>query len=182
MSTINDLKYQLKGQMGEEVTFIGFPTAEGNGSVIMMSSNAFAISAKSAYKDGAWEFVRHYLTEDYQKSGEFYDFPIVKSVFEEKAKEATGKSYWINENGEKVEYDDYYYIGGEEIILEPFTQEEVDAICEFIYSVKKVNKFDNNIRNIINEEAQSFFEGQKSAQEVAQIIQSRAQIFVDENR
>lgn len=182
MSTINDLKYQLKGQMGEEVTFIGFPTAEGNGSVIMMSSNAFAISAKSAYKDGAWEFVRHYLTEDYQKSGEFYDFPIVKSVFEEKAKEATGKSYWIDENGEKVEYDDYYYIGGEEIILEPFTQEEVDAICEFIYSVKKVNKFDNNIRNIINEEAQSFFEGQKSAQEVAQIIQSRAQIFVDENR
>ena len=63
-----------------------------------------------------------------------------------------------------------------------FTQEEVDEICEFIYSVKKVNKFDNNIRNIINEEAQSFFEGQKSAQEVAQIIQSRAQIFVDENR
>ena len=182
MSSISDLKYQLKGQMGEEVTFIGFPTEEGNGSVIMLSSNAFAISAKSANKDGAWEFIRYYLTEEYQKSGEFYEFPIVKSAFEEKAKEATGKSYWIDENGEKVEYDDYYYMGGEEIILEPFTQEEVDEICEFIYSVKKVNKFDNNIRNIINEEAQSFFEGQKSAQEVAQIIQSRAQIFVDENR
>ena len=182
MSNIRDLKYQLKGQMGEEVTFIGFPTAEGNGSVIQLSSNAFAISAKTAYKDGAWEFVRYYLTDDYQNSTEFYDFPIVKSAFEKKAQEATGKSYWIDENGNKVEYDDYYYIGGEELILEPFTQEEVDAICEFIYSVKKTNKFDDNIRNIIVEEAQSFFEGQKTAQEVAQIIQSRAQIFVDENR
>ena len=169
-------------KMGEEVTFIGFPTAEGNGSVIQLSSTGFAISAKSAFKDGAWEFVRYYLTDEYQTSDELYDFPIVKSAFLEKAALATEKPYWIDENGNKVEYDDTWYIGGEEIIMEPFTQEEVDEICEFIYSVNKVNKFDSDIQNIITEEAAYFFEGQKSAQEVATIIQSRAQIFIDENR
>ena len=182
MSSIRDLKYQIKGQMGEDVTFIGFPTAEGNGSVIQLSSTGFAISAKSAFKDGAWEFVRYYLTDEYQTSDELYDFPIVKSAFLEKAALATEKPYWIDENGNKVEYDDTWYIGGEEIIMEPFTQEEVDKICDFIYSVNKVNKFDSDIQNIINEEAAYFFEGQKSAQEVATIIQSRAQIFIDENR
>ncbi len=182
MSNINEMKYSIKGQFGEDVTFIGFPTAEGNGSVIQLSSNAFAISATSPYMDGAWEFVRYYLTDEYQTGDDFYEFPVVKSAFLEKAKEATEKPYWTDENGNKVEYDDTYYINGEEVILEPFTQAEVDEICEFIYSVNKVNEFDEDIRTIINEEAQSFFEGQKSAQEVAQIIQSRAQIFVDENR
>lgn len=182
MSSIRDLKYQIKGQIGEDVTFVGFPTAEGNGSIIQMSSSAFAISAKTPFKDGAWEFVRYYLTDEYQKGDEFYDFPVVKSAFLEKAAEATQKPYWTDENGNKVEYDDTYYIGGEEIIMEPFTQEEVDEICEFIYSVNKVSRFDEDIRNIINEEAASFFEGQKTAQEVAKIIQSRAQVFIDENR
>ena len=182
MSNIRDLKYQIKGYMGDDVTFIGFPTAEGNGSVIQLTSNGFAISARSAFKDGAWEFVRYYLTDDYQSSDQLYAFPIVKSAFLKKAALATEKPYWTDENGNKVEYDDTYYIGGEEIILEPFTQEEVDKICEFIYSVNKVNNFDADIRDIIIEEAAYFFEGQKSAQEVATVIQSRAQIFIDENR
>jgi len=182
MSSIRDLKYQIKVQMGEDVTFIGFPTAEGNGSVIQMNSNGFAISERSAFKDGAWQFVRYYLTDEYQKGDEIYDFPVVKSAFLEKTAEAMEKPYWTDENGNKVEYDDTYYIGGEEIIVDPFTQEEVDEICEFIYTVNKVNKFDEEIRNIINEEAASFFEGQKSAQEVATIIQSRAQVYIDENR
>lgn len=182
MSSISDLKYQLKGMFGEEVTFIGFPTGEGNGSIISPSYRSFALSANSRYLEGGWEFIRYYLTDEYQSGDSLYEFPVSKTAFLKKAADATGKSYWIDENGEKVEYDDYYYMNGEEIVLDPFTQEEVDKICEFIYSVTKVSSFDDDIRTIITEEAQSFFEGQKTAQEVAQIIQSRAQIFVDENR
>ena len=35
---------------------------------------------------------------------------------------------------------------------------------------------------IVTEEAQAFFEGQKSAQEVADIIQSRMKIYISESR
>ena len=182
MSSIQDLKYNIKGRIGEEVTFIGFPTAEGNGSVINPNYNSFALSARSKNLEGAWEFIRYYLTDEYQNSDSYYEFPVSKKAFLEKAAKALEKPYWIDQDGNKVEYDETYYINGEEIILEPFTQAEVDEICEFIYSVNKVSRFDNNIRNIITEEAAYFFEGQKSAQEVAKIIQSRAQVFVDENR
>ena len=37
------------------------------------------------------------------------------------------------------------------------------------------------LRQIINEEADAFFQGQKSVGEVADIIQNRIQVYVNEN-
>lgn len=182
---IKGLNYSIKGQMGEDVTFVGFPVGEGNGSYIQATGPAFALSAKSAYQDGAWQFVRQYITEEYQNSKEgnsLYGLRVLKSAFEERAKEALERPFWLNENGDKEYYDNTYYINGEEIILEPFTQEEVDEICNFIYSVNKTSYFDEEIYKIIEEEAGSFFSGAKTAAEVAPIIQSRIQLYVDENR
>ena len=47
-------------------------------------------------------------------------------------------------------------------------------------SVASTNN-DTTILNIISEEAQGYFEGQKSAQDVAKVIQSRVQTYVSEN-
>ena len=108
--------------------------------------------------------------------------PIQMKYFREKAQEATQRPYYMDENGEKVEYDDYYYINDEEIKLEPMTQEEVDAVVDYIFSVNKCYYGNTDIANIISEEAAPYFNGQKSAQEAAKIIQSRAQIYVNERR
>lgn len=69
-----------------------------------------------------------------------------------------------------------------QLLFRPFTQEEVDAICEFIYTVDRTAYYNEDIQNIITEEAEAFFSGQKSVQDVVDIIQSRAQVFVNENR
>ena len=182
ISNIQDLVYTIHGQLGSEAAFIGYPGIEGNSSVIHPASNLYAISSKTANLDGAWEFVRYYLTDDYQTSEEMYSLPVSKSAFEEKAKRATGKPYWIDANGDKVEYEHTYYINGEEIILESFSQAEIDDITQFIYSVNKRSYYNEDIINIVNEEAESFFSGQKSARDAAGIIQSRVQLYVDENR
>ena len=108
--------------------------------------------------------------------------PVLKSAFPAKAQEATERSYWTDENGNREYYDDTWYINGEEVILEPFTQEEVERICQFIYTVNRTAYYNEEICNIIMEEAEPFFAGQKNVQEVVDIIQSRAQIYVDENR
>ena len=62
------------------------------------------------------------------------------------------------------------------------TQEDVDAIKELINATDNALQLDQNIQNIITEEAGGYFQGQKTAQEVADIIQSRIQIYVNENR
>ncbi|MDE5892578.1 MAG: extracellular solute-binding protein, partial [Acetatifactor sp.] len=182
INNIRDCKRWIKGYIGEEVSFVGFPTADSNGSTLSPGSYTFMISARSKHQDGAWQFLRQFLADEYQTSNELYDMPVLKSAFLNKAKEATERPYWIDEEGNKNYYDDTWYINGEEIILEPFTQEEVDAICEFIYTVNRTAYYNEDIMNIITEEAEAFFAGQKSVQEVVGIIQSRAQVFVNENR
>uniref|UniRef100_UPI004056340F ABC transporter substrate-binding protein n=1 Tax=Acetatifactor sp. TaxID=1872090 RepID=UPI004056340F len=180
IASMRDMNMTMNGYFGEDVNFIGFPTATGNGSIIM-GSESYVLSAKSKNLEGAWDFLRYYLTEEYQKSLE-WGFPVVKSVFDEKAKEALARPYWIDENGEKVEYDNYFTINGESVILEPLNQEQLDQLIDVVTSANKRYYYNEDIQNIITEEAEAFFEGQKTAQEVVQIIQSRAQIFVDENR
>lgn len=180
--TIKDCKYQIKGTMGEAVSFVGFPTADSNGSTLSTGSYTFMLSAKSGQQDGAWQFVRQFLLPEYQNGGEVYNMPVLKSAFLSKAQEATERPYWTDENGNREYYDDIWYINGEEVILEPFSQEEVDAICEFIYSVNRTAYFNEYIQNIIVEETGAYFSGQKSVQDVVDIIQSRAQVYVDENR
>lgn len=182
IGNVKACKYQIKGYMGEEVSFVGFPTESSNGSTLSAGSYTFVLSAKSKHMEGAWQFVRQFLTPEYQSSGEIYEMPVLKSAFLSRAQEATERSYWMNDRGEKEYYDDTWYINGEEVVLEPFTQAEVDQICEFIYTVDRTSYYNEEIFNIIMEEAEGFFSGQKTVQEVADIIQSRAQIYVDENR
>ncbi|MDE5952385.1 MAG: hypothetical protein K2H12_12510, partial [Acetatifactor sp.] len=133
-------------------------------------------------QEGAWQFVRQFLSPEYQSSAECDDMPVLKSAFLAKAQEGTERPYWIDENGEKQYYDDIWIIDGEEVNVEPFTQDEVDAFCEFIYTVNRTAYYDDHIYDIIMEEAEAFFAGQKNVQEVADNIQFRAQAFMNENR
>ena len=177
---IRETKYLIRGTFGEAVTFIGYPCKEGNGSAIVPSSS-IAISAKSAYKDAAWEFVRYYLTNEYQ-SNTGWGIPASMKVFDEKAKDAQTKPYYTDESGKRIEYDDTYYINGQEVVIEPLTAEEVAEIKEFVMSVDRISSYNDEIGNIISEDAQPFFEGQKSAEEVAKVIQSRVNIYINEKQ
>lgn len=168
-----------KGTYGEKITMIGFPSSNGDGSVIRPDME-IAMSAKSSCKDGVWAFLRTFLSEEYQKDN-IYNFPISVKRLNELAKEAMEKPYYLDENGKKEEYDDIMYINGQEIIIPPMTQEEVDAFVEQLYSFTHVYKMDETLLNIISEEAAPYFSGQKSAKDVAAVIQSRVQIYVNEN-
>ena len=69
-----------------------------------------------------------------------------------------------------------------EVIIEPMTTEEASEFTEFLSSLTLVGAHDESMMEIVTEEAQAFFEGQKSAQEVADIIQSRMKIYISESR
>ena len=181
IGSVRDMNYSINGYFGADVTYVGFPTENGKGSVLGANNNCFVLSAKSANLDGAWEFVRYYLTEDYQKTLD-WGMPTIKSIFMEKAEEAMEKPYYLDENGDKVEYEETFELNGESIPLEPMSKEQKDQLVEFIQTVDSVIYYNEDIQNIVEEETASYFAGQKSVNEVVQIIQSRAQIYVDENR
>lgn len=180
ISSMNNMSRYINGYFGESVNFIGFPTDSGQGGIIGGGNN-FVLSSKSACIDGAWEFVRYYLTDEYQENLE-YQIPVSRKAFDEWAAKGMEKPYYIDENGDKQEYDDTFYMNGEEVPLPVLTQEQVDNITAYIQSVNKQAYYNDDVLNILNEEAAAYFSGQKTAKEVAAIIQSRVQIYVNENR
>ena len=88
---------------------------------------------------------------------------------------------WIHEDGEEESYTGTTYIDGEEVELTPLTQEERDYVVGFIESLTEHVEYDEEILNIITEEAAAYFGNQKSVDDVAKIIQSRISIYVNEN-
>ncbi len=124
--------------------------------------------------------MRNFLMDEYQSN--IYGFPLSIEHLEKLAKEAMEKNYYEDENGKRIEYDDVYYMDGMEVVIEPMTEQETKDLMDELYSFTQIYRYDDALNQIINEEAAAFFAGQKSAKDVAGIIQSRAQIYVNETR
>lgn len=180
ISDFRSFNYMEKGTFGEPITMIGFPSMNGDGSSIMANMQ-FAMSAKSSKKEGAWEFMRYFLTDEYQENLN-YGLPLSIKRLDELEEEAMKKPTYTDEAGNVIEQDETYYLNGVEIPISPMTQEEADRFKKELYSFTQVYHYDENLMQIIKEEAGAYFSGQKSAKDVAEIIQRRVQIYVNENR
>lgn len=183
-TTISSVQeYQMYSAMfGEPITMIGYPSSEGNGSGIS-GANTFAVNARSANKEAAWEFIKYLLSEEYYADNNIWGFPTVISEYDKVNAEYMKAEYYEDENGNQVEmskgswgWDDF------NVELYAATEEEVAAITELINQCDCSYNYDTQLVQIITEEAAPFFEGQKTAQEVADIIQSRVKMYVNENR
>ena len=174
---------------GGQATYIGWPTSSGVGS-IMRFENGFAMSRSCADKDAAWEFFRSMLTESGQTNQ--YNIPSNRNVFNKQLEDFMTPRYrkdadgniLLDENGEKIEESRGSWIddSGVEHNIYAMTQEQADEVLSIIETCTKVASYDTSIYDIVNEQAQAFFAGQKSVDEVARLIQSKANIYVNEQR
>lgn len=174
-------KQILKGYFGEDITFIGYPSTEGNGGGITYY-NSVALSSKCSEPEIAWEFIKRYYTEDYQSTVN-WGIPASMKQFDKLCERLTDRPYYENEDGTKDYYDDYFWLGETQLTLDPLTADEVAQLKNYIMSLSKsVNYVDDDILEIIKEEAAPFYEGQKTVDEVTPIIQSRISIYINERQ
>ncbi|MCH5268997.1 MAG: hypothetical protein J1E62_11750, partial [Lachnospiraceae bacterium] len=168
---IPDLAQQIYGCIGEDIAYVGYPSESREGSCIRVCGMSFALSAKSYNQDGAWEFVRTFLTEDFQRD-ELYgvngsSLPVRRDIFDERTQIATTQ-------------EGYCFINGEFKPVPPMTQEQIDKAVDFIEDLHNMAFEDDVVMNIIFEEAKSFFHGQRTAEDVAGLIQNRVQLYLSE--
>lgn len=176
---------------GGPVTFIGFPTTDGSVGCTMSVSSQYGITAKSEHKDGAWAFIESYLSSS-KDSMYSWGFPTLKDKLQEQIDEITKVEYLLDENGEQVldengepittsgtssiSWDNWEYT------YHTPTDEEIELVRELISVATPASNVSNDeILNIITEEADAYFKGQKSLDDVVNIIQSRVQIYISEN-
>jgi len=166
---------------GEPITYIGFPTANDTIGSYVTLQYPMAISAKSDVKEAAWEYVRGILTDfqfsgvnfgaNIDRGGQIVGFPVHSAALNEMA-EAVKIS-----TGELTRTYD-----GITLTYDPaLTDEDVDKILELIDSLEfHDNRVDRGIIEIVLEEADFYFANRKTAEEVADIIQSRVNIYLAE--
>ena len=186
--SVNELMYIESCFSGRDVTLIGYPTLSGCGNMIQLVPG-YAISASCSNKEAAWEFVRTFFTEEYYRS--YGDgLPAIKSIYEEDLADAetvrykldTLGHYILDENGEKIPNERYYAIGSSIYSYYALSENLGDQFTSLINSELAVYNYDTDIISIVEEQAEAYFSGQKSAQEVAKLVQSKANIYVNEQR
>ena len=176
----DSMSYYRTVMFGEDLGYIGWPTTNGSGNTIGFD-NAMAISADSKYKEGAWEFIRTYISDDFQDKIT-WGFPISKTALKKKGTEATKPQTYIDENGKEQVVKESYWLDGVEVEVDPPTQADIDGFIKVLETADSLVNYNESITNIILEEASGYFDGQKSAEDVAKVIQSKVQIYVNENR
>lgn len=171
------------------VTCIGYPNMDGSSGCVLYGENAYAIASKSKNKEGAWEFIESYLTRDNVRFR--WGFPAIKSELDEMVEEALKVEYFTDENGDPIldeEGNPILMGGGGGIGYEDWeyffripTREEVDMVLELINVAKPISISDQKIMEIIDEETEGYYLGQRTVDDVASNIQHRVYIYVSEN-
>ncbi|MDD6022903.1 MAG: extracellular solute-binding protein, partial [Oscillospiraceae bacterium] len=136
------------------LTLIGYPGAGGNG-MNLTFSGCVSITTVGSHPDVAWDFVRELMSYDFQKNS--YGFASIREdVFNEKE-------------------DSYAEMYAEDAAEADFAAAKAlpyDAGCSTVY--------DSPVAQIVMEEAEAFFAGDKSAEETARVIQNRVSIYLGE--
>ncbi len=180
MGSFTDYCQMRYGAFGEPVTIVGIPGSAGSGSAILPQLQ-LAVTTSSKHPEAAWEFVGGFLEAEYQ-DGLNWGFPVRRDSLAKSAAKAKERPYYLDETGQKVEYDNTWWLNGQEVVIPPLSDEEEEKVTDFLSHCDRRCYSNSTVDNIIREEAEAFFQGQKSAEDVAAIIQSRAQIYVHENR
>ena len=170
------------------LAYYGYPTGDGGKNVACIANTAFSITENCENVEMAYEFMLGWYDEEYQSmlldEKEDFCLPISKNALYEKLDWATTIEYKENEEGESepvVKYEvkkDYYDTNP--ILIYSIGIDERDILLEIIEGIDSGLMVDYPIYQIVLEEAEAYFEDDKSASDVADIINKRAQLYMNE--
>lgn len=194
---INDyfMYWFMKSALNDHLSLYNIPSAEYSDSRTFMTNSLYAINKNTPNIEIAWEFLKVLLSDEIQlqalreegSQGESEasggkeevlvgGFPISRTAQEQKAKQAIDTSKDMKRNI-RLKLN-----GPGELSLKPapMTQEDIDYINKFISELNTYANVDKNIDHIVRDEAKAFFNGDKSAEETAELIQGRANTYLGE--
>ena len=186
-----DLQVNTAGLGGEPCTFVGYPTENGVGSMFAQIGNSFAITSSCADKDAAWQFIRQFFLPEYQEQFLGEVFPTNRSVYEKMKSEATTTKYqrnpdgsfMLNEEGKRIEEDlGSMQVNGVTVPYRTASEEDVARVEEIINATTNILHTDDSLKRIIIDGALPYFADQRSVDEVVKLIQSKARLYVNEQR
>lgn len=148
-----------------DMVAIGYPTQEGTPCHQLSGNGTYGISAASTHKEGAWAFIEYLASSQTGENTYQYGIATLNSAMED----------MLEQSREEESYRDGYAIpAATDEDIRQFRQLLDDAVIrggELIV-----------VNEILTEEMDACFSGGRSVEETAAVVQSRVQLYLDENR
>lgn len=154
----------------EEDDEIAGIAAGANGSVPFTYEQAYGINANSGNKETAWAFIKFLLSEEMQLNTNLSPtaLPILNSAREKKAKTVLGGAF-MDRQGQSLD------------------AAQLEALAEYNEAVERlsdqINAYvfeDTVVNDVIAAEVAYYFDGSKTAAEVAGVLQSKVDLYLNE--
>lgn len=183
--------YTIGGYGDTEVSYVGYPSQEGNTSVFSLA-DGLCITTTCASQDAAWQFVRQLFTEEYQ-SQHTDGMAVSANLFNKQLADVQtiayetdeNGMYLLDENGEKIVRPKAYVwdeATQESIPVDCMTAEQADQLMELYNSTTVCASYDRQISDIVSAEAEGYYAGQTALDEVVKRIQNRVSLYVAEKK
>ncbi len=172
-----------------DVTLIGYPTADGTTSGATVTMVSYTITSFCEYPAEAWTFLESILTpnEDDLRYGN-HSIPTLKSSLRIACEAEYESLFEVYFNG-GMSWGSYREGDLDEPMREPgirkfFTEEDADRFIDWLDNhagAPTVQSIDPEITQIIKEETNAYLGGRRTAEECANVIQSRVSIWLAEH-
>ncbi len=183
LTEMKNLYEKLEG----EVQVLGYPQTQRQG--IYVNARVFYVNSQSAQKEGVVEFLKYLLSEnaqtkyathdflkDVSNSGGFFTgtpayFPVNKAAMETLIRQEQKKD---KQNGYMANDGTFVYL------IPPYTEEQLEEFRSMIENAKPKSRSICKIQEMVYEELEPYFRGSISAEEAAEKLNNRCQLFLDE--
>ena len=145
---------------GCPLSFIGWPTPDGSCGSDASLNTELAICSLSRRQEGCWELIKYMLMNANTDRGIMPGYPLL--MYRPALEESIAKAMADEEAQVKM------------------TRADADKLLEFLDAIENLNEYDSAIMDIIKSECQAMFAGDKTPEETAKLIQSRASLYVAE--
>ena len=183
--------FQILAECMGNYTILGYPRKEGKG--IYVWTNKIYISSKSKSTEGAIRFLRYLVSERAQTLYASYDvtgdaerkaderglfidhtalFPVNRSVLEKMV---------LHEDGNQPE-NQFVLDSGKVIYLkQPLSEKQITEFWYMVDQAIPANYKIEDVEGLVYEELDAYFYGQSTTAEVAEKLDRRIQLYLDEN-
>lgn len=186
MYALTEMK-NLYDKLEGDVKVLGYPHTQEMG--IYVNARVFYVNSQSAQKKGAVEFLKYLLSEqaqtkyashdflkDVSNSGGFFTgtpayFPVNKAAMETLIRQEQKKD---KQNGYMANDGTFVYL------IPPYTEEQLEGFRSMIENAKPKSRNISKIQGMVYEELEPYFRGSISAEEAAEKLDNRVQLFLDE--
>ena len=169
LNGFNSFSY-LEAKFGGDLCYIGFPSPQG--SVFELQTVSYYVNASSPHQEGALDFLAFLLSDEQQRTmAADGGFPVTQELLE---------TLWEEAKKEPLDENQSYVQNGISYSPRPVTDREEEIFWGMLDNLVYYD-WQNDIYDIVWDEALPYFSGDKSAQEAARIIDSRVQLYLDEN-